>query len=65
MARPEDGDEAQAPRVAHRALLDVHARQAEQEGLRFGVGAASGRSGGPGGFGLTNGKKLDTRRDML
>ena len=32
VARPEDGDEAQAPRVAHRALADVHARQAEHEG---------------------------------
>ena len=32
LARPEDGDDSQAPRVAHRALADVHARQAEQEG---------------------------------
>jgi hypothetical protein len=35
--RPEDGHDAQAARVAHRALPDVHARQAAQEdghGLR-------------------------------
>jgi len=32
LARPEDGDEAQAPRVAHRAPRDVHAGQAEHEG---------------------------------
>jgi hypothetical protein len=32
VARPEDGDEAQARRVAHRALADVHAREAEHEG---------------------------------
>jgi len=32
LARPEDSDDAQAPRVAHRALADVHAREAEDEG---------------------------------
>ena len=32
LARPEDGDDPQASRVAHRALADVHACQAEQEG---------------------------------
>ena len=32
LARPEEGDDPQAPRVAHRALADVHARQAEHEG---------------------------------
>ena len=32
LVRPEGGDDAQAPRVAHRALADVHARQAEHEG---------------------------------
>ena len=32
VARPEDGDDAQAPGVTHRALADVHARHAEHEG---------------------------------
>ena len=32
MARPEDGDDPQAPRMAHRARFDVHARQAAHAG---------------------------------
>jgi len=32
VVRPEEGDDSQAPRVAHRALADVHARHAEHEG---------------------------------
>ncbi len=34
LARPEDGDEAQAPLLAHWAACDVCAGQAEQEGRR-------------------------------
>ena len=45
VARPEDGDEAQAPRVAHRALADVHARQAEHEG-GHGLGSCGRRRNG-------------------
>jgi hypothetical protein len=45
VARPEDGDDAQLPCVAHRALPDVHARHAEHRG-GHGSGPA-GAGGGP------------------
>ena len=41
LARPEDGDDAQAPLLAHWAACDVYAGHAEQEGRRgFGHGGS-------------------------
>jgi hypothetical protein len=41
VARPEEGDDAQPPRVAHRALLDVHAGQPPR------ASPAAAQRGGP------------------